>query len=352
MTSSVGIELPTRLVPRGVSFGTNTPFDIMFVVLGGLPLILPLLWCVGETRLAQNVPFDYLWWANQIFSMPHVFATYARLHRKISEKRVAPIFGWPAYIAILSTLIFATCHGFVLYVLTAVNVWQSYHYLRQAYGVSRFFARPEGETELERKLCFWAYHAAMPLFVLGRWNMLFIYWHGKPSDAIIPVSFPLPLMSLLWSIGAVAVVIGLAAEVLKWRRACAQGTVYNVTGLLALLVFFAIHWYGFLSVEWYMTGFAAVTIWHAVQYLGITWRLEDRQKSSNCFQTKLLRMVPVSASFVAFCAAIYFFGDFVQTNIFVLGNGWWPQFAATALSTISAHHYLVDTVLWGRKAGI
>ncbi len=82
--------------------------------------------------------------------------------------------------------------------------------------------------------------------------MLFIYWHGKPSDAIIPVAFPAPVMAGLWTLGVVALGIGLA---------------------------------------------------------------------------------------------------FVQSNIFVLGNGWWPQFAATAMSTISAHHYLADTVLWGRKAG-
>jgi hypothetical protein len=340
------------MIPNGVSFGANTAFDIVLIVMGGLPLILPLLWCAGETRLAQAVPFDYLWWANQIFSMPHVFATYARLNRKIGEKRVSPIFGWPGYAAILSLMIFATCHSFVLYVLTAVNIWQSYHYVRQAYGVSRFFARPDGETELERKLCFWAYHAAMPLFVLGRWNMLFIYWHGNPSDAIIPVAFPAPVMAALWTLGVVALGIGLACEVLKWRRACTERAVYNAAGLLSLIVFFFIHWYGFLSVEWYSTGFAAVTIWHAVQYLSIAWRMEDRQKSSNGFQTKLLRAVPVSLSFIAFCLALYFFGDFVQSNIFILGNGWWPQFAATAMSSISAHHYLVDTVLWGRKSGI
>ena len=176
-------------MPKRLTFGRNTPFDVMFVLLGGLPLYLPLIWWLGETGMRQTVPFDWLFWANQIVSMPHVWATYARLNRKIAEKKVSPWYGVPAYALILAFLIFASFNGFVLMALTFVNVWQSYHYLRQVYGVGRYFGRQEGETELERKLSFWAYHGAMPLFVLGRWNMLYIFWKGQPSDAIIPVAF-------------------------------------------------------------------------------------------------------------------------------------------------------------------
>lgn len=349
MSNSIEFRIGLQLLPKRLTFGRNNAFDVLFVLLGGLPFYLPLAWYVGETGMAKNLPFDWIFYGNQLVSMPHVWATYARLHRKIAEKKVAPVFGLPAYVAILSLLIFATCHGFILQVLTAVNVWQSYHYLRQTYGVSRFFARPDGETELERKLSFWAYHAAMPLLIIGRWNMLFIFWHGKPSDAIIPVGFPAPLLTLLWIIAFGALLTGLYCEVLKFRRATAE---YDCSGLLNLLVYFAIHWFGFLSIDFYFAGFFCVTVFHAMQYLGISWRLEERQTLSHTLQTKVLKMIPNRLSFAAFLIGLYFIGDFMESHVFTLGDRFWPHFAATCLSTISAHHYLVDTVLWNRKAGV
>jgi len=349
MSNSIGLQSVGQLFPKRLTFGRNDRFDVLFIILGALPFYLPIALYLGESGLSQTVPFDWLFYANQLISMPHVWATYARLNRKISEKKVGAIFGWPAYVAILTLLIVATCKGFVLQALTAINVWQSYHYLRQTYGVSRFFARPDGETDLERKLSFWSYHGAMPLLVLGRWNMLFVFWHGKPSDAIIPVSFPTPLMNLLWIVAGASLLVGLYAELLKYRRSTAT---YDCSALLTLTVYYAIHWYGFLSIECYFAGFFCVTVFHALQYLGIAWKLEDRQRLSNTLQTKILKMVPASLSFVAFLAGLYFLGDFIQTHVFGLGDRFWPQFTATCLSTISAHHYLVDTVLWNRKAGV
>lgn len=348
MSNSIGLPLPSKLVPKTISFGRNDQFDVLFVILGGLPLYLPLMWYVGESSFAQSVPFDWLFWGNQLVSMPHVWATYARLNRKIIEKKVHPLYGWPAYAIILATLAYATTQGFVLYVLTAVNVWQSYHYLRQTYGVSRFFARPEGETELERKLSFWAYHAAMPVLVLGRWNMLYIFWQGKPSDAIIPVSIPFPLLAFLGVVAAAGLGAGIYAEILKFKRM----PKYDCSGFLNLVTYLGIHWYGFLCMQFYYMGFLAVTLFHAIQYLAIAWRLEEKQQSSRAIQTKFLQMVPPSLSFVVFVGMLYLCGDFMQTHVFSIGDRFWPHFAATALSTISAHHYLVDTVLWNKKAGV
>jgi hypothetical protein len=335
-----------------ITFGKNKAFDVLFVILGGLPLYLPYFLLIGESNLAKNIPFDWVFWSNQLVSMPHVWATYARLNRKISEGKVKAFFGLPIFFAILALLIFATLHGFFLYVMTAVNVWQSYHYLRQVWGVSRYFTRPQGETTLERKLTFWAFHGAMPLFILGRWNMLFIFWNGKPSDAIIPVGFPAPVLTLLWILAFIALVLGVACEVLKFNRCSKNGMSYDCSAFITLLVYFGIHWYGFLSIANYFSGFIVITIFHAVQYLAITWQFEDKQLSSNTLQTKFLKLIPASASFVVFSFALYLLGDFIQTHIFTLGNNFWPQFAGTCLSTVSAQHYLVDTFMWTREAGM
>lgn len=338
---------------KRISIGKNSMFDVLFIILGGLPFYMPFFLWVGEYRVAQHIPIDWALWGNQIVSLPHVFATYARLTRKIEEKKVSYWVGWPAWTAILILLIgtsFYTFNGYkvVLYVLTAVNVWQSYHYLRQVYGISRYLGRDYAQTEMERTLLFWAYHGAMPLFVFGRWNTINILWHGKASDAIIPVGFPAPFMTVCWALAGIAVAMGIAAEVLRYKRS----TTYNCTNVLTLGTYYVMHWYGFVSITYNAIGFLAITVWHAVQYLGMVWKLEDRQNCSRMLGTKVLKLVPSGLSFLLFGVFLYITGDFIENHIFTIGNIYFPQFAAMCLSTISAHHYLSDTFIWGRKAGM
>jgi hypothetical protein len=333
---------------KSLTFGHNNVFDVVFIILGGLPLYLPFLCYLGEAGLRANVPFDWAFWGNQIVSMPHVWATYARLTRKISEGKVHFLFGAPAYLAVVTLLLIASLNGFFLEAMTAVNVWQSFHYLRQVYGISRFFGRSEAETALAKRLSFWAFHLAMPLFVIGRWNMLYVYWHGKPSDAIIPVGFPQPLLIALWILAGVGLCLGLYLELVKYKRA----THYDCSGLLILLVYFVIHWFGFLSIHFYFIGFITVTIFHAVQYLAVAWHFEEKQSTTNIFTAKALKALPTLGSFSAFWLVVYFVGDFAQNVLMPCGNSIYPKFALVCLSSVSAHHYLVDTVLWGRKAGI
>ncbi|CAN5394010.1 hypothetical protein BH11CYA1_BH11CYA1_17350 [soil metagenome] len=343
----------TNFCSKSLTFGKNSLFDVAFIILGGLPFYLPYLFFLGEAGLRANIPFDWAFWGNQVVSMPHVWATYARLTRKIGEGKVNFLFGAPAYIAVVAFLIVASLNGFFLEAMTAVNVWQSFHYLRQVYGISRYFARPDSESDFERKLSFWAYHLAMPLFIIGRWNMLYIYWHGKPSDAIIPVGFPAPLLTALYILAGVGLAVGLYLELLKYRR-LANGSAkqYDCSGLLTLLVYFAIHWFGFLSIQFYFIGFITVTIFHAVQYLAISWHFEEMQSTTNIFTAKALKALPTLASFAAFWLVVYLIGDFAQSVLMPMGNSFYPKFAMVCLSSVSAHHYLVDTVLWGRKAGI
>jgi hypothetical protein len=348
-----GATLPIerqRGLLKPINFGKNGLFDITFVILGGMFLYLPIFWCLGEATVAKNVPFDWAFWASQIISMPHVWATYARLGRKTSEKKIHWLFGFPCYAAIVGILALATLKGFFLQVMTAVNVWQTFHYLRQTYGVGRYFGRDSMENDLERRLFFWAYHLAVPMFVFGRWNMLYVVWRGKPSDAIIPVSFPEWFLFSCIGLACIGFGLGVYLEVRKYRRASAQG--YDATNLLNLICYYAMHWYGFMCMAHYVIGFISVTIFHGVQYMAIVWRFEVDQKTTNGFQTKALRGAPALISFVLFITALFFIGDTVQSKVFMFFNTWWAPFAGVALSSISAHHYLVDTKLWGRRSGL
>lgn len=335
---------------KRVTFGKNSYFVLFWIILGGLPLYLPFCIALGETAAGAQQPIPWAFWANLLISMPHTTATYARLTRKIQEGKVNRLFGWPAYLLMLAFLSFATLKGFFLEVFTLVNVWQSYHYLRQVYGVSRYFGRSKAETETARKLAFWAYHLPLPLFVLGRWDLLYTIWRGKPSAFIIPLNIPDPIMSVCWLLAAAGLVAAIASEVIKFKSSEGE---YDATGLLNLFIYYWIHWFGFLSAEYYARGFLAITIFHAIQYVGIVFLLEEEQKSSeNYLPKRILRLAPHGLTFLAFWVFLYLVGSGVQDYIFTLPNIWWAQFSATCLSTISAHHYLVDTVMWSRKSGL
>src|SRR5882724_9485158 len=74
----------------------HTPaFDWMFIVLGGLPLYLPLIFWMGETKLSGSSPIYWYFWMNATISAPHVYSTYCRLGRKISEGKVSWWVGFP-----------------------------------------------------------------------------------------------------------------------------------------------------------------------------------------------------------------------------------------------------------------
>src|SRR6476659_1617167 len=85
-------EGSSRITLRGTSV-----FDWLFVILGGLPFYLPLLFMLGEQGLSQTNPIYWYLWINAAISSPHVYSTYVRLSRKISERRVRWWVGFPLY---------------------------------------------------------------------------------------------------------------------------------------------------------------------------------------------------------------------------------------------------------------
>jgi hypothetical protein len=155
-------------------------------------------------------------------------------------------------------------------------------------------------------------------------------------------------MAALWSLAAAGLALGLGCEVWKWRR---QSYRYDCSALFTLLVYFAISWYGFLSPEYFYSGFLVVATFHAVQYLGISWRMESRQSATNYISAKFLQSMPPAVSFLAFSVGLYLIGNFIQAHVLTLGNQFWPLFAGTCVSALSTHHYVADAALWTRRSG-
>jgi hypothetical protein len=336
------------LLQRGkVSLGDITPFELQFILLGGMCFFLPIIMLAGEQVLWSTNPISWNFWMNAAISAPHVTSTYVRLQRKISEGKIHALLGFPLYAGIVALLGLCSLNGHFLEFMTAVNVWQSFHYVRQVYGVSRFYAAKNQESNLTRQLSYLSYHLAMPLFVLGRWSMLFDQWHGKPSDVIIPVHMPGMAMVIFFALAAIAFTLGIAAEIIKFSNQ----EVYNPAGLINLLAYNFIHCFGFLSTAYYMRGFFAVTIYHAIQYLGLVFILEKSQRKNPPAFLGLWQKSPILVSFLAFWFVLFSFGHILENNILVWFNSYWTQCTAILLGSLSAHHYAVDTFMWRAAVG-
>jgi hypothetical protein len=337
----------TPTVPASkIDFFRTPAFDWMFVILGGLPLCLPFIFQMGESGLSQRAPVYWYFWINAVISAPHVYSTYWRLGRKIHEKRVPAWVGFPAYAVFVGLLMLASANGFFVHAMTAVNVWQSLHYLRQVYGVSRLYTREGLVDEAVRKISYAAFHLAMPLFILGRWDVLYTVWGGKPSDAIIPVNISDLLMSACWILAGFGMLAGVVSEVLRYER---SKNGYDPAPAVILVIYFAIHFFGFISITYYQRGFFAVTIFHAVQYLGLVWVLEREQALG--WIKNAYTAAPAVISFALFWAALFGAGYVFENYLLPSTRTVWPLLATVALSAISAHHYFVDTFIWRRTAG-
>lgn len=346
MTQAVSLDTPFVSDQRAsrTTAPVSAPSIWFWVILGGLPVIYPLVWLLGEAELAATQPIYWYFWVNAIVSAPHVYATYLRLQRKISEGRVHPMWGLPGYLICTALLgIFAAC-GYFVAAMTAVNLVQTYHYLRQVYGIQRLTTREFPRSNRSELLLSLAYHLPMPLFVLGRWNMLAVLWR-EPSPYIIPVPVSDAILGGCAVAAFVGLLCGIAGELERTSHLRSRSTSdpYAAAGWVQLVLYFVIHWYGFLSIENYQRGFFLITIFHAVQYLSVVWLFEKKSLSE---RAPFLRALSFEQSLLLFwavaCAGAYGIEQQLLSHLGVL----WPMLATIMLSAVSAHHYLVDAVIW------
>jgi hypothetical protein len=354
---AVGFETVERLlhdatdghaVPRAKSTARTaiTGFEWMFVLTGGLAIALPILFYLGETRLGSSNEILWYFWINTIVSSPHVYATFVRLQRKISTGKTSWWLGWPLYLAMVFGLGLLTFTGFFVEAMTAVNVWQSWHYVRQTYGISCLYGTQDQFTDSDRRLRWWAYHLVFPLLIFGRMDQLYTVWAGASSPHIIPFAIGI-WMSPLWFLAYAGIYIAIMAEVRLYLR---NRQNYNPMGLICYLLCIGVHYYGFMVESHYQRGFFAVTIFHATQYLALVWFME--RKTAPQSARMWLQRVPNLLGFMLFWAVLYLIAYGYEQNLVTwVSNVSWPQFGTVLMAGISVHHYIVDSFIWRRSVG-
>ncbi len=343
MTESIAQDPPRLSGLPKLTFLNPLGYEIQFIILGGMALYVPVLFFIGEPGLSKEM-VAWNFWVNALATAPHTSSTYVRLQRKISEGKVHWFYGVPAFLITCGMLAACWATGHFVEGITVAAMWQSFHYLRQMYGVNRIFSRKNNESELARRLNFWAYHLAVPLFVFGRSDMLWHIWNGKPSETFIPMNVPDIAMIVFAIVAGLGFLCGLASEFLKLK----SNVVYNPVGLLLLFLYFAVHYYGFLSVEFFVRGFLFISIYHAIQYVAMVYYLERDGRTEKL--TEKLMKGPIFFAFPVFWLLLVGVGYLVNASAVKI-DLFWTQFSLIVLNNWSVHHYVVDTVLWTRKVG-
>ena len=213
---------------------TSPLFDWLFVITGGLVFALPFVFIMGEQRLSRGDTIRWYFWVNALISSPHVYGTYVRLQRKINEKKISLHLGFPAYFVIVGLMYVAAHFNYLIEAMTIINVWQSFHYLRQTYGVGCLYGLRNKMDKTMIKLRYWAYHLAMPALIFGRWDTIYQAWGGK-TYTFRPVHFGEHFMTAMWGIAAIGVLIGLYVEYKNFRLNIAFSK--NNTGRRRLTIF-------------------------------------------------------------------------------------------------------------------
>lgn len=320
-------------------------FEWLFVITGGLALTLPWVLWMGEDALGRSDKIRWYFWINALISSPHVYATYVRVHRKIREGRMAWWLGFPAYFGIVGLMTVASAAGHFILVMTAVNVWQSFHYVRQSYGVGCLYGRQEKFDDHDRRFRWWAYHLVFPALIIGRWDTIYDVWGGK-TYSFIPMDFSGWVINLLWCVAALGAFVAVAAELRLIRQ---NGARYNPASFLCYLTCMAVHIYGFVIASHFQRGFMAVTVFHSVQYLALVWLTERKQAVQR--GARWAAALPNLAGFALYWVALFALGYSYENHVTVSLTSYWTQASAILLAAISAHHYTVDTVIWRRSAG-
>jgi hypothetical protein len=330
---------------RPATISSPSLFEWFFVISGGLALFLPFILLIGERELQYEQFIHWYFWLSAIIGSPHVYSTYVRQHRKIQEGRSSWWLGIPSYVGIVGLLTLIHHFGWFLEAITAINVWQSFHYLRQTYGVACLYGTQRKMDSTDRRLRWWAYHFFFPYLIIGRWDMLYDAWGGQ-SYSFIPMNFDESLMKLL---GAFAVMGVYTQVIAECRLIVRNGRDYRPSGLICYAICLGIHYYGFMVLSHFHRGFEAVTFFHALQYLALVWVLERKQRAAA--GNRWIVSVPNLAGFLIFWAVLFFLGYGWEQHLTTSLQHWWLIASTILLSSISAHHYLVDSFIWRRSVG-
>lgn len=331
--------LPHANAMRAGLLARHPGFDGLFIA-GTLALAL------GMTAMASISPAMLLaivlvdtW----LFANPHVMATLTRIGASMADIRRHRflIFGLPVIVlggVVATVLAFEVAGLFTLYFCA-----QSYHVARQSFGIARAYRRSGMHPFRQDRL------AEALIYLIAAWGLLARCAQAPETFLGYPIQLPAVPAQAANAMGVAAIACS-ACWLWRQARLALTGNIdWRHDGFVAshaFTCFVAYIWITDITLGWLL-----INLWHNLQYLLFVWvqniRRERQTHADKASETGLWKN---AARYGGVCLALgsmlYLAIDWAGTQLLWLGL---PT-VLIAHVTLGFHHYLVDGVIWKRRA--
>lgn len=282
-----------------------------------------------------------------LFAYPHVTSTYTRIafDRESIRRHWFLLLGLPPLVLAATSTVAALWSVGGLF--TVYFVWQTYHYTRQSFGIARAYRRKGPRAGAPDWL------ADAVIYVFPLWGLLHRAAQGHKEF----YGYPLFLLNVpafvAQGAGVIAIALGAVWAVREARR-WINGDVHPGHAMFVATHVF-ITTLSYVLFADITSGWLFINIWHNAQYLMFVWAQNARRFAggANAQKSRFLAYLcqPRNAlQYLAFCilfgAAQY---ELIKRGAEQLAWTMFPVILVLYL-TVNFHHYLVDSVIWKRKA--
>ena len=348
MALPAGVPMQTVAAPDAASarsFVWNERFDATLLV---APVALGLLaagFVTANPALYAAVVVADLWF----LGYHHVVSTYTRLGFSPSGLRRNRFLAIDLLLVIVfaTTALALTAGAWV--VASAFLYLQWFHYMRQGYGISRMYFRttPDGQVAGARDLVANAAIYVVPIYAIAHRSMtmgdMFL---AMPIKTIAP---PQMLVTAL----AVAAAVTVGAWFVRFGLRIGSNTAdIRYEGfILSHIVIFLV---GYIWISDANVGWLAINIWHNLQYVLVVWMVNVKKYGGRVDGDEpLLSRISQPGRPLTYFACCLLITTLVylalnRFTVLVMGGG----LAATLglYMGINFHHYVVDALIWKRRA--
>jgi hypothetical protein len=346
MSSAAALRSWTRVDTgdaRPIGWLRAPAFDLTFI--GGIAALA--LGC-GLVLSIEPALFPFIFVANLwALGLHHVVATFTRIaFDRPSVSQYRPLLVGLPPVVLLAVV--ALGFGVGRWSLVTIYLyWQSFHYARQSYGIAQMYARmPQNAPAINQDLSRWV------LYSVPLWGMLYrshqdpAFFLGLPVWCV-PVPELLVRAAGVLCLGLVGVWMVTQLRLLRQGQLPVPHAVYMYSHILIFTV-------GYVLMPSMDSGWLVVNIWHNAQYLFFVWhfnnkRFGERIDPQRRFISRLSQRQNV-AWYVLTCLVIstVVYGLVYQVSQLVAFQT--VSLAFIVGQALNYHHYIVDGIIWKRRA--
>lgn len=322
----------------------NVSFDSTFLI---LPLVTGIFFaalCTSDPALFPTILAFDLW----LLGYHHVIATYTRIAFDWASAKAHKflVFGLPPIVLGITFLIYWIFGSWII--ATIYFYWQWFHYIRQSYGISRYYLSRSGKAP--DKL--YSPIQTMALYALPITGILYRSWQA-PETFLFMQFWTIPVPYMLVIISGCTAAILIAYQLYSWFKLYRAGHLHGSYALYVLshhLIFLV----SYILIDDISIGWLAINMWHNMQYIIFVW-LQNNNKFKNGIDESHRFISRISQDgkifiYMLICLAITFFIYQVLMAIGIIIHYTSAiSFTVVIFMTLNFHHYIVDSIIWKRK---